>query len=139
MSRRLERVARRIQQELSTQLPQLKHPDIGFVTVTRVVPSPDLRQAKVYVSFLPTRQQSDPEKSLQALQHSHGFLQARLGPALKTRVTPELRFYLDDTSERAAHLEALIEEARASDPDHNQPPDAETEPPAAPEGEGASS
>lgn len=126
MSRRTARVAERIRQELSTAIPTLKNPDIGFVTVTGVEVSADLRYATVYVTALPTREQSDPEKSIEALRHSRGFLQHAVAPSLKLRVTPELRFVRDDSVERAAEVSDLIRHARATDRDAgaDTPPDA---------------
>ncbi|MBN1257785.1 MAG: 30S ribosome-binding factor RbfA [Planctomycetes bacterium] len=119
MSRRLERVAKRIQQELSRAIPTMKNPDIGFVTITQVEVSPDLGIAKVYVSFLPTRGHEEPEKSIAALQHSEGFLRAKLSPALRLRILPKLNFYLDQSIARGAEMESLIREARASDLKHS--------------------
>jgi ribosome-binding factor A len=90
---------------------ELKDPRIGFVTVTAVDTSPDLRSARVYVSVLgdePAR-----EATLAGLQSAHGFLQGRVAGELRMKRTPELHFVLDETAERAARLERLIEETGA--------------------------
>ncbi|MHC4883597.1 MAG: 30S ribosome-binding factor RbfA [Planctomycetota bacterium] len=118
MTRRLERVAKRIQQELGSLVPQLRHPEIGFITITKVEPSPDLRVAKVYVSVLPTRGHDDPKASLNALKHSSGFLQSNLGKIMRSKVTPELRFYLDESVARSAQMSELLTQARSTDADH---------------------
>jgi ribosome-binding factor A len=90
---------------------ELKDPRVGFVTVTDVKTSPDLRHARVYVSVLgdaPAR-----EATLAGLRSAHGFLQGRVAGELRLKRTPELRFELDETAERAARLERLIEETGA--------------------------
>src|SRR3954462_4723288 len=88
----------------------VKAPRIGFVTVTDVKTSPDLRHARVYVSVLGT----DPEQeaTLEGLRSAHGFLQTRVASELRLKRTPELAFELDHTAENAARLEQLIQEAR---------------------------
>lgn len=117
MSRRLERVAKGIKQELSILVPQLRHPEIGFITITRVEPSADLRYAKVFVSVLPTRGHEDPQNSLAALTHSAGFLQANLGKIMRSKSTPELRFYLDDSAARSAKMSELLQQVRSTSGD----------------------
>jgi|GEM_PF-1009507 len=125
MSRRLQRVAERIRQELGRLLPTLKHPELGFLTVTKVEITADLQQAKVYVSVLPTREHEDPERSMKALHRSAGFLRREVGDALGLRVSPELWFLRDESVERAAHMTRLIRDARASDADQTPGPDGE--------------
>jgi ribosome-binding factor A len=86
----------------------LKDPRVGFVTVTEVRTSPDLRQARVFVSVF-----GKPEEqtaTLEGLASAHGLLQARLARELRLKRTPTLEFQLDDTAVRAARLEALIED-----------------------------
>jgi ribosome-binding factor A len=92
---------------------ELKDPRVGFVTVTDVRTSPDLRHARVYVSVLgaagaPSAQQ-EREDSLAGLRSAHGFLQARLAGELRLKRTPELEFVYDDTTDRAMRLEELID------------------------------
>lgn len=138
MSRRTERVAERIRQELSLEIRKLKDPDIGFVTVTNVEVSPDLEHAWVDVSVLtsldgvsPTGEAGDDAAAgatLTALRRAAGYLQHRIGGALKTRTTPELRFRLDRSAERQAEMSDLIRQARSTDADHaeaDEPPEAE--------------
>jgi ribosome-binding factor A len=107
---RMRRVDAAMRQVLSDVLAQeLKDPRIGFVTVTDVKTSSDLRHARVYVSVLGT--EAEQEATLDGLRSGHGFLQGRVGTELRLKRTPELAFELDHTAERAAHLERLIEEA----------------------------
>jgi ribosome-binding factor A len=107
---RMRRVDEAMRQVLGDALAQdLKDPRIGFVTVTDVKTSPDLRHARVYVSVLgPAPEQ---EATLDGLRSAHGFLQGRVAAELRLKRTPELHFELDHTAERAARLERLIEEA----------------------------
>jgi ribosome-binding factor A len=86
----------------------LKDPRVGFVTVTDVSTSPDLSQARVYVSVLGDAEQR--EASLAGLQSAHGFLQARVASELRLKRTPTLSFVYDDTTDRALRIDALIEE-----------------------------
>ena len=106
---RMRRVDVAMRQVLGDALAQdLKDPRVGFVTVTDVKTSPDLRHARVYVSVLgdePTQQ-----ASLDGLRSAHGFLQARVAGELRLRRTPELTFELDHTAERAARLEEILHE-----------------------------
>jgi ribosome-binding factor A len=106
---RMRRVDEAMRQVLGDVLAQdLKDPRIGFVTVTDVKTSPDLRHARVYVSVL-----GDPgaqEATLDGLRSAHGFLQGRVAGELRLKRTPELRFELDHTAARAARLERLIDE-----------------------------
>ncbi|MDX6700134.1 MAG: ribosome-binding factor [Baekduia sp.] len=93
----------------------LKDPRVGFVTVTEVRTSGDLRQARVFVSVFGT----DEEKAatLEGLASAHGILQARLARELRMKRTPTLEFALDETAEKAAKLEALIEDVVQEDRD----------------------
>jgi len=90
----------------------LKDPRVGFVTVTDVKTSPDLRHARVYVSVLGERggasREDAREATLAGLRSAHGFLQARLAGELHLKRTPTLEFLYDDTTDRAMRLERLI-------------------------------
>ena len=87
---------------------ELKDPRIGLVTVTDVKTTPDLRHARVYVSVLGT--ESEQEATLAGLRSAHVFLQGRGAGELRMKRTPELTIALDHTAERAARLEALLDE-----------------------------
>src|SRR5947208_5537867 len=110
---RMRRVDEAVRAVLSEAISKhLKDPRVGFVTVTDVKTSPDLRHARVYVSVLgdePTR-----AASLEGLASAHGFLQGRIGRELRMKRTPTLAFLYDDTAERADRLGRLIDaEGRA--------------------------
>lgn len=106
MTRRSERVAEEIREETARIIgAQLKDPRIGFVTVTRVSITPDLRFARVHVGVLGDEAQRD--RSLNGLQRAAGFVRRELGKRLRMRHTPELQFQYDhglDASERVAEL-----------------------------------
>ena len=111
---RMRRVNEAVREVLSSQLTQgLKDPRIGFVTVTAVDTSPDLRAARVYVSVLGT--EDEREAALAGLTSSRGFLQARIGDELRMKRTPALTFHYDDTFERADRVSRLIDEVAPED------------------------
>jgi ribosome-binding factor A len=105
---RMRRVDEAVREVLSDAIStDLKDPRIGFVTVTAVKTSRDLRHARVYVSVLgdePTR-----EETLAGLRSAHGFLQSEISRQLKLKHTPTLTFEYDETVERAARLTELLE------------------------------
>ncbi len=86
----------------------LKDPRIGFVTVTEVRTSPDLRHARVFVSVL--GDEARREATLAGLRSAHGVLQRRVASELKLKRTPALAFQYDDTVDRAMRLEQLLQE-----------------------------
>jgi ribosome-binding factor A len=104
----MRRVNGAIKEVLSEEIGGLKDPRIGFVTVTGVVTSPDLRQATVYVSVLGSERKR--EASLVGLNSSHGVLQAAINRELRLKRTPQLAFEYDPTVERGMRLSRLIDE-----------------------------
>lgn len=106
----MRRVNEAVREVLSARLAEgLKDPRIGFVTVTSVDTSPDLRQARVYVSVLGSEEERSV--SLEGLAASHGFLQARLNAELHMKRTPKLQFVYDDSVDRGMRISELIEKA----------------------------
>ena len=106
---RLRRVDVAMRQVLGDALAQdLKDPRVGFVTVTDVKTSPDLRHARVYVSVLGTP--DEQEASLEGLRSAHGFLQRRISNELTLKHTPTLDFLYDDSVDRSLRIQALLEE-----------------------------
>jgi ribosome-binding factor A len=106
---RLRRVNGAVRQVLSDAITQdLKDPRVGFVTVTAVDTSPDLRHARVYVSVLGDAETR--EASLEGLRSAHGFLQRRVGAELRMKHTPTLAFAYDDTPERGVRLSRLLDD-----------------------------
>ncbi len=89
-------------------LRRVKDPRIGFVTVTGVKVSPDLRHATVFVSLLDEGARA--AETLDALDRAAGFIRAELGQRMRMKYTPELIFKRDDTPSRAGRIEAMLEE-----------------------------
>ncbi|HUQ23183.1 MAG TPA: 30S ribosome-binding factor RbfA [Gaiellaceae bacterium] len=116
MAERMRRVNEAVRQVLSEALLELKDPRIGFVTVTGVDTSPDLRQATVYVSVLGSEKKRS--KSLTGLDAAHGVLQARLSRELRMKRTPLLTFEYDHAVEHGVRMSKLIDDlAPAADHD----------------------
>ena len=106
---RMRRVDEAIREVLSDAVvSELKDPRIGFVTVTAVNTSPDLRRARVFVTVLGT----DEERaaSLAGLQSSHGILQRLVNAQLHMKRTPQLDFVYDDTTDRVMRMEELLDD-----------------------------
>jgi ribosome-binding factor A len=108
MSERLRRVDEAVKEVLSEGIGELKDPRIGFVTVTGVRTSPDLRQARVFVSVLGSERKR--EQTLEGLAAAHGVLQARLARELRMKRTPQLAFEYDPSVERGVRMTKLIDE-----------------------------
>jgi ribosome-binding factor A len=105
--KRLDRVNQLIKEEVSMILQrELKDPRLGFVTVTEVDTSNDLRQAKIFVSVLGGDDQW--KASMAALTSARGFIRNWLRRHLDLRVTPELMFHPDRSMEHAARIQALL-------------------------------
>jgi len=106
--KRLDRVNQLVKEEISAVLQrELKDPRLGFVTVTEVETSKDLRQAKVFVSVLGDERQW--ASSMQALQSARGFIRNWLRDHLDLRVTPVLDFRADRSMEHAARIQTLLD------------------------------
>ena len=105
---RRQRLGDQLQVELAVLIQrEVRDPGVGFVTVTEVRMSPDLRHARVYVSILGEDEQK--EESLAALDRARGFLKAQIGKRLRLRYVPELRFTVDETLDHAERIESLLE------------------------------
>ncbi len=107
-SDRMRRVNEGIRHVIGDAVGDVKDPRVGFVTVTDVRTSPDLRHARVYVSVLGPPEQR--EETLAGLRSAHGYLQGRVAAELRLKRTPALTFAYDDTVDRAMRVDALLEE-----------------------------
>ena len=116
MSDSMRRVNEAIRQVLSEGLLELKDPRIGFVTVTGVAASPDLRQATVYVSVLGSEKKRN--SSMSGLDAAHGVLQARVSRELRMKRTPQLTFAYDHAVEHGVRMSQLIDELATEPDDH---------------------
>ena len=115
MTARMRRVNEAIRETLAEAVSELKDPRIGFVTVTGVKTSSDLRQARVYVSVLGNERKR--EKTLQGLESAHGVLQAKLATELRMKRTPQLAFEFDPTVQEGMRMSQLIDELAPDDKD----------------------
>ena len=115
MTDRMRRVNEALREVLSEGIGALKDPRIGFVTVTGVSTSRDLRQATVHVSVLGSRRKQDA--TIAGLQSSHGVLQELVNKELHLKRTPQLTFQYDPTVERGVRLSRLIDELNADEHD----------------------
>jgi ribosome-binding factor A len=104
--RRVDELVRAVLSDAITQ--EIKDPRVGFVTVTAVKTSPDLRHARVYVSVL--GDEETRSESLLGLNSAHGFLQRRIAAELRLKHTPTLDFEYDDTVDRGIRLSALLDD-----------------------------
>jgi ribosome-binding factor A len=106
---RMRRVDQAMREVLSDAITsELKDPRVGFVTVTAVDTSPDLRHARVFVSVLGSA--SVRRRSLDGLRSAHGYLQRRIADELHLKHTPTLEFAYDDTAENAQRIHELLAE-----------------------------
>jgi len=113
MTERMRRVNEAVRETLAEAIGELKDPRIGFVTVTAVKTSPDLRQARVYVSVLGNERKR--QKTLEGLESAHGVLQAKLATELRMKRTPQLTFEYDPTVEEGVRMSRLIDELAPDD------------------------
>ena len=106
-SNRIGRINEEIQKELASLIRNLKDPRVQdtMISITHVETTPDLRYAKVYVSFL---QEDRAEGALKGLKSAGGYLRRELGRALQLRYTPELVWALDDSITYGAKMMKLI-------------------------------
>jgi len=109
----MRRVNESVRAVLAEAVGELKDPRIGFVTVTGVETTADLRQANVFVSVLGSERKR--ERSLGGLAAAHGVLQARLAKELRMKRTPQLTFHYDPSVEEGVRMSRLIDELVADD------------------------
>jgi ribosome-binding factor A len=111
---RMRRVDEAVRVVLSEAIAKdLKDPRVGFVTVTAVKTSSDLRHARVYVSVFGDEQaRSD---TLDGLRSAHGFLQGRVAAELSLRHTPTITFAYDDSIDRGMRITQLIDRGPDAD------------------------
>lgn len=112
--RRTERVGSLIQMELSQLiLMRVKDPRLGFVTVTHVDVTPDLKSARVFYSVMGNdKVKSDSQL---ALEKAAGFLQKEIGTTLKLRYTPRLQFCFDDSLDRGLEIDRVLRDIKTKE------------------------
>jgi len=113
---RMRRVDEAVRAVLSDAIAKdLQDPRVGFVTVTAVKTSPDLRHARVYVSVLGNEQART--ETLEGLRSARGFLQARVAAELSLKHTPTVTFEYDESIDRGMRISQLIDEGPGGGPD----------------------
>jgi ribosome-binding factor A len=113
MTERMRRVNEAIREALAQAVGELKDPRIGFVTVTGVDTTPDLREARVYVSVLGSERKR--EKTMEGLASAHGVLQARIADGLRLKRTPRLAFEYDRSVDYGVRMSQLLDEHAPDD------------------------
>jgi len=114
MSIRTEKVAEEIKHKLNTAMSRdLQELNLGLVTITKVILSPDLKIAKTYLSFLGN--QLTVDECLKKITERKGHIRFLLGKQLTIRYTPDLLFFHDDTIEYADKIEKLFKEIEDSE------------------------
>jgi ribosome-binding factor A len=109
MAGRMRRVNEAVREVVSARIAEgLRDPRIGFVTVTAVETSPDLRHARVFVSVLG----SDEERAdtMAGLDSAHGVLQQAVGSELRMKRTPTLQFVFDESIDRGMRITELLDD-----------------------------
>jgi ribosome-binding factor A len=110
---RVERLADQARNEVADILRRMKDPRIGFVSVTEVEVSQDLRHLKVFVSILGGDEER--ERTLEALEHARGFVRTELGSRIRLRYTPDLAFKYDPSLARGSRVVELLAQLHAGD------------------------
>lgn len=112
---RAERLAEVIRTEASAIIQRgLKDPRIGFVSITDVVVSADLRHAKIFVSVLGDEEAK--RQTMAALERAKGYVRSELGSRIAVRFVPEILFRLDDSIERGTRIASLLRKVAEEEP-----------------------
>ncbi|QQS36283.1 MAG: 30S ribosome-binding factor RbfA [Ignavibacteriales bacterium] len=113
MSHRIDKVENLIKEEISLIfLYKLQDPDFGFLTITNVKVSPDLKIAKVYISVF---EKEKREAALEKVRSKAGFIRSELASRLTIKFTPELKFFMDESLDYVEKIEGLIKKIHEED------------------------
>jgi ribosome-binding factor A len=110
---RMRRVDESLREVVAAAVSELSDPRLGFVTVTGVDTSSDLRSARVYVSVL--GDETARVATLDALRSSHGVIQSRIASETRMKRTPTLTFHYDDTIEKGVRISHLLDDDAEED------------------------
>lgn len=111
---RIERLQEQIKKEVSAIIRALKDPGVGFVSVTGVELTGDMRHAKVFVSVFGGEEEKT--STLAALERARGHIRSEVGQRVRMRFTPELHFVLDSSIERGARIFELLKQVGSAPP-----------------------
>ena len=113
--RRPHRVAGLLKKEISDIVrTKVKDPRVGFVTITEVVPSSDLKYAKVYISMMGDA--ASQKQTLRALENARAYIQHELGTRVRLRYLPVLRFIVDESWEQGVKIEQILHDLHLEEP-----------------------
>lgn len=113
MSHRVDKVENLIKERISLIfLHKLDDLQLGFVTITNVKMSPDLKIAKIYLSIF---EKEKRELALDRIHTKAGFIRSELAHRIRIKFVPELKFFLDDTSDYVEKIEGLIKKIHEND------------------------
>jgi ribosome-binding factor A len=115
-SHRIERVSELVKRTVSEIVLELNLVDCGFVTITAAEISPDLKDGRIFLSVIGSAEQK--QRALDVLERQHGHIQYELAHRIVLKYTPRLKFVLDETEDRASHIEHLLDEL-GDDPAHD--------------------
>ena len=113
-SHRIQRVSELVKREVSRIVLELNLTGCGLVTVTAAEVSPDLKEGRIFVSVIGSAEQK--QRAVAALERQHGHIQRELGHSIVLKYTPKLKFFLDETEDRASHIEHLLDELESEPP-----------------------
>ncbi|HSR43616.1 MAG TPA: 30S ribosome-binding factor RbfA [Acidimicrobiia bacterium] len=105
---RMRRVDSMLKQAIAEHVADLKDPRLGFVTITGVETSPDLRSARVFFSVLGKPEETS--SSLEALTAAASKIRTEVGQEIRLKYTPSLAFVVDEAIERGAHIASILHE-----------------------------
>ncbi|MFH0826686.1 MAG: 30S ribosome-binding factor RbfA [Candidatus Omnitrophota bacterium] len=108
---RQDRVREAIRREASIIIhDELKDPRLGFITVTRVEMTPDLRYARIFFSVL--GKEEDYKKTQQALDSALGYIRSKIVQRINLRLAPDISFQADRSSEYSVRIQEVLEEIK---------------------------
>ena len=113
MSHRIDKLENLIKEEISLIfLRKLQNPSFGFLTITNVKVSPDLKSAKIYISVF---EKEKREFVLEKVKAIGGFIRSELASRIRIKFVPELKFFIDDTLDYVEKIEGLIKKIHKDD------------------------
>jgi ribosome-binding factor A len=116
MRYRTNRLAEELKNEISVVISQeVRDPRMGFVTVTDVKVSSDLRYARIFISVFGNKEEQ--RQTIDALADASGFIRRQIGARIKLRYTPELTFAYDESVEQGDRMMQLIEDIKKESPE----------------------
>jgi ribosome-binding factor A len=119
MSIRMEKVAEEIKHRLNSVMTKdLSDLNAGLITISRVMMTPDLKLAKVYISFLGNKEPA--EKLIERINYRKPHIRYMLGRQLTMKYTPDLIFFFDDTMEYADRINKLLNDVKKHDEESHE-------------------